>query len=250
MTRRSRGELKRLARECLLGKYPVVIAARLGAFFLPIAVLAPFSAGLTIELNIAFVTYLLAALIIQLLGQLLTVGVLRMHLHLAQGQPVAFLDLFWSFRNRPDRLILATALFYALLAVPAALAGAAVYFFAPEGKAGMIWIVACTFLFLVGEIFVLLTFGMIYPIYMEHEEMTVLEGFRAAKELMSGNKKRLLLLYISFIGWQLLGFFSIGIGFLWIRPYRTQTAVNFYLDLTGGLNRKGMHIDASVEGDL
>lgn len=84
MTRRSGSELKRLAREFLLGNCSAVMAAMLTASFLPAVLLLPFSTELTTGLNVAVVTYLIAAIILKLLGQLLSAGVLRMHLLLAQ----------------------------------------------------------------------------------------------------------------------------------------------------------------------
>lgn len=235
MTKRSRGELKRLARECLLGNYPPVMIAMLAAFFLPPILLAPFSAGMTAEFNIAAITYILAAVIIEILGQLLAVSVLRMHMRLAQKQPAAFMDLFWTFRNRPDRFILATFLFYAVLLVPAVIAGVWIYYFLPNGTAaGIMFLIGAGLVFAVLELYLIYTFEMIYPLYIDHPEMTVLEGFEASRKLMRGNKKRLFILQLSFLGWQLLGLCSAGVGFLWIRPYMTQTTANFYLDLTNG----------------
>lgn len=244
MTKRSRAELKRLARERLLGNYPPVMLAMLAAFFLPPILLAPFSAGLTAEFNAAGIIYILAAVIIEILGQLLAVSVLRMHMQLALKQPAAFLDLFWTFRNRPDRFILATFLFYAILLVPAVLAGLCIYYLMPDAAAaGVIFLAGVVLVLAALELYLTYMFEMIYPFYIDHPEMTVLEGFGASRKLMRGNKKRLFLLQLSFLGWQLLGLCSVGVGFLWIGPYMTQTTANFYLDLTGGLDKEGMHTD-------
>ncbi|MEI3339838.1 MAG: DUF975 family protein [Eubacterium sp.] len=48
---------------------------------------------------------------------------------------------------------------------------------------------------------------------------------------MKGNKGRLFRLWISFIGWALLGLLTLGIGFLWIEPYVNQSLTQFYQDL-------------------
>ena len=133
MTRRSGSELKRLAREFLLGNCSAVMAAMLTASFLPAVLLLPFSTELTTGLNVAVVTYLIAAIILKLLGQLLSAGVLRMHLLLAQEQRPAFRDLFWTFRNRPDRFLLAATLLFIILLFPVALAGVCIYCFLPDG---------------------------------------------------------------------------------------------------------------------
>ncbi len=50
--------------------------------------------------------------------------------------------------------------------------------------------------------------------------------------MMQGQKMRLFLLDLSFIGWVLLAlFFTLGIGFLWLCPYMYQARAAFYEDL-------------------
>lgn len=248
MKKRAASELKRFARECLLGKYPAVMLAMLISFFLPPILMVPFSIDLPGKLNADVVIYVVALVIIEILGQLLAAGVLRMHLLLAQNQQVAFRDLFWIFRNRPDRFILATVLLYAILVVPMILTGAIIYFFIPDKVMKRVVFLAVVILLLIAaELYLTYMFECIYPLYMEHPEMTVWEGFQTSKRLMKGNKTRLFLLQLSFIGWRMLGICSGGIGFLWIGPYMTQTTANFYLDLTGGLDPKGVHMDVSID---
>jgi len=248
MTRRSGSELKRLAREFLLGNCSAVMAAMLTASFLPAVLLLPFSTELTTGLNVAVVTYLIAAIILKLLGQLLSAGVLRMHLLLAQEQRPAFRDLFWTFRNRPDRFLLAATLLFIILLFPVALAGVCIYCFLPDGAMEQAIFAAGGASVLVFCVpYLTYSLEMIYPLYIEHPDMTVVEGFRASEKLMKGNKKRFFVLQLGFLGWQLLGVCSAGAGFLWISPYIRQTTANFYLDLTGGLDKKGIHIDASVD---
>ena len=49
---------------------------------------------------------------------------------------------------------------------------------------------------------------------------------------MKGHKLHLIYLYCSFIGMGILELLSIGIGALWIEPYKSQTFANFYLNVT------------------
>lgn len=67
--------------------------------------------------------------------------------------------------------------------------------------------------------------------------------FNAAIEesmrLMSGNKMRLFLLDLSFIGWFLLGIITFGIAFLWITPYWNTARAAFYEDLMKALRDIG-----------
>lgn len=248
MTNRTSGELKRLAREFLNGNYTILMVAMLITSLLPSLVLAPFSAGVTLKLDAVLVTYVLAAVIIQVLGQLLTAGLVRMHLRLAQNQPFSYKDLFWIFRSRPDRFILAALLFFGILLIPAA-AGAAGIFFLSDTESALGYVPAAAVILAVvaAELYLAYMFGLIYPLYIDHPEMTVLEGFRTSRMLMKGNKLRRFLLQLSFIGWQILGFLSAGIGILWISPYMRQTTANFYLDLTGQLDKIGNQPDLERE---
>ena len=58
-----------------------------------------------------------------------------------------------------------------------------------------------------------------------------MESINKSVELMKGNKIRLFLLYLSFIGWYVLGVVSFGIGFIWILPYVEATIAEFYNSL-------------------
>lgn len=244
--RRPVGELKRYARACLLGSYPVPMTAMLAASFLPAALLAPFSAGLPVQFGPAVVIWLLAAVIIRLLGQLLVVNVTRIHVLLARKQQVSYMDLLWAFRNRPDRFILAALLMGAVLFVPALPAGAAAFVLVQRDSiAGYLILAAVIVAALAAELYLRFMFGLIYPLYLDHPEMPVLEGFRTSRMLMRGNKTRRFVLQLSLIGWQALGMCSAGIGYLWIQPYITQTIVNFYLDLTDGFEMQEKNMDNS-----
>ncbi len=254
MAKRTSGELKRLAREFLNGNYTITALAALAATLLPSFVLAPFSAGLTEEFNFAAAAYGLASVIIGILGQLLAAGIVRIHILLAQKQPITLIDLFWVFRNRPDRFILGTVLLFGIMLVSAAPAAVCIVYLYEAKPALSIYVYLllglAAIVLLAAELFVYCMYSLIYPLYIEHPEMTVLDGFRTSRTIMHGNKAKLFLLKLSFIGWLLLGACSIGIGFLWIQPYISQTTANFYLDLTGwfdnGQNQTDHHADFFV----
>lgn len=50
-------------------------------------------------------------------------------------------------------------------------------------------------------------------------------------EMMEGNKMKLFMLDLSFIGWALLSLFTFGIGYLFLQPYVMAAHVAFYEDL-------------------
>ena len=67
----------------------------------------------------------------------------------------------------------------------------------------------------------------------EHPEIGVMEAISQSKALMRGNKWRLFCLQLSFIGWGILSTLTMGIGNLWLAPYRNAAKAAFYLELTG-----------------
>ena len=68
----------------------------------------------------------------------------------------------------------------------------------------------------------------------EHPEMSANEAIDESRRIMSGHKFDLFYLFLSFIGWFLLGLLSLGIGFFWIIPYVQAAEVAFYNDIKGG----------------
>jgi uncharacterized membrane protein len=58
------------------------------------------------------------------------------------------------------------------------------------------------------------------------------QAIRRSVELMKGNYWRLGLLWLRFIGWQLLCVLTLGIGLIWLIPYMSAATAAFYDDLT------------------
>ena len=76
-----------------------------------------------------------------------------------------------------------------------------------------------------------LSYSMAPFIAIEHPEYSASKAINASKAMMKGNKMRLFLLFLSFIGWMLLCMLSLGIGFLWLMPYMYTTFAAFYNDI-------------------
>lgn len=56
-------------------------------------------------------------------------------------------------------------------------------------------------------------------------------------EVMSGNKLRLFLLYVSFVPSFLLSIFTCGIPLIWVIPYMSMAETDFYLDMMSVRNK-------------
>lgn len=81
------------------------------------------------------------------------------------------------------------------------------------------------------------SYSMAFFIMNDNPEIKPLEALKQSRLMMKGYKWKLYTLYLSFIGWALLGVASLFIGFLWITPYIYLSVANFYENLkkqTGG----------------
>jgi len=58
-----------------------------------------------------------------------------------------------------------------------------------------------------------------------------LDSITASRHLMDGFKAKLFFLDLSFIGWHILSFLTLGIGYLWLMPYIYATKAAFYDNL-------------------
>ena len=77
------------------------------------------------------------------------------------------------------------------------------------------------------------SYAMTEYILAEHPETTASEAIAASKEMMSGNRWRLFCLHVSFIGWAILCAFTLGIGNLWLNPYKNAATAAFYREISG-----------------
>ena len=66
----------------------------------------------------------------------------------------------------------------------------------------------------------------------EHPELTAKQAIRRSMELMDGHKGELFVLGLTFIGWEILNAFTLGIGSFWLNPYKNAAYAAFYRELT------------------
>lgn len=65
----------------------------------------------------------------------------------------------------------------------------------------------------------------------DYPELSVGQAIQMSEKMMRGHKMRLFLLDLSFIGWAILGVFTLGIGYIWLIPYMYTTLAAFYQDV-------------------
>ena len=236
----SNREIKRIARAQLGGQYRLPVLAELVVALLPALVLLPFSYLLSNTASLLQnIIYDLAYFIVLILSAVLGAGRMYLQLNLARRKAFSFSDLFRCFKVRPDTYILAFLL-YVVFALPflvVSIGFGILSVTVPAFQAApwpLIGTLIRVVLFLV-TVAVLLRYAMVFPLLLDDPDQKVRLAFQESRRLMDGNCKRLLLLFLSFLGYAFLGLLSLGVGFLWINPYLVQSLIVFYQDLTGEL---------------
>ena len=78
-----------------------------------------------------------------------------------------------------------------------------------------------------------LLYSLSWYIAYDNPNMTALEVVNESARMMKGNRWKIFLLDLSFIGWALLAVFTLGIGYLWLAPYMQVSTICFYEQLLG-----------------
>lgn len=89
-------------------------------------------------------------------------------------------------------------------------------------------------LFIIPGIIKSFAYAMAPFILKDNPELSALEAIKKSRLMMKGNKWRLFVLILSFIGWFLLGLLTLGIGYFWLAPYIYTTMAAFYEDVKAG----------------
>jgi len=240
---KSFADLKANARNALLGRYSVLIGAGILAWLISALIELPFSRMLEQGIYYIRVIRIIWAytgmLFVSLIGSLFSIGITFMHMQAAKEIRPQFSDLLYPFRNRPDKFI-GCEFILILISFVCTLPGTAVTVLAAfredtitSLRINTLLIVGILLLVVGFIIQIVLAFAFSQASYLliDHPDYRVTEALRESMHLMKGRKMRYFLLQLSFIGWGLLGCLTLGIGFLWIIPYVTQTNTQFYLNL-------------------
>lgn len=135
----------------------------------------------------------------------LMLGLSQFFVHLPRGEPAEASELFSRFSQWIPAflLYLVTSLFV------------------------LLW----SLLLIVPGIIAALRYSQVYFIMNDQPGIGFMDAIRQSSEMMQGQKGKLFMLYLSFIGWLLLCIVTLGIGLLWLYPYMMATFANFYEDL-------------------
>ena len=150
---------------------------------------------------------LVMAVVHFVLGSIVGVGYARFNLDLVDHQEHAFEALFAYFSHWKT-----TAIAKLLQAV---------------------YILLWSLLLVIPGIIASYSYAMTDYILAENPNLTASEAIAQSKAMMSGNRWRLFCLHFSFIGWSILCAFTLGIGNLWLDPYKQAATAAFYREISG-----------------
>lgn len=150
---------------------------------------------------------LLLAALYYVLGSVIRVGYARFNLGLLDREKTEFETLFAYFPNWKT-----TAVSQLLRDV---------------------YILLWSLLLVIPGIMASYSYAMTDYILAENPELTAGEAISRSKAMMAGNRWRLFCLHVSFIGWMILSALTLGIGDLFLRPYREAAAAAFYREVSG-----------------
>ena len=107
------------------------------------------------------------------------------------------------------------------------------------------FILLWSLLFIIPGIIAAYRYAMSFYILADNPGFGIMETIKESKRIMYGNKGKLFIMELSFIGWAILAAITAGIGFLWLMPYMVASTVAFY-EIANGNLRVG-HREASIE---
>ena len=101
-------------------------------------------------------------------------------------------------------------------------------------------------LFIIPGIIISLGYSMINYIYIDNPEVGITEVMKKSREMMKGHKWEYFCLTLSFLGWMILGIFTLGLLYFWLIPYMNATYANFYEEIKGESDT--VEVKAETEG--
>lgn len=88
-------------------------------------------------------------------------------------------------------------------------------------------------LFIIPGMVKVFSYAMTPFILADDPNLTANQAITRSRHLMNGHKWELFVLSLTFIGWEILGALTLGIGMLWVTPYKNAAYAAFYRQIAG-----------------
>ena len=168
-------------------------------------------------ISLAFLTVVAVVISVVglILGGVIEIGKARYHLNLIDGAAARFDDLFTAFPQFLSALVM--------------------------NLVRQVLVTLGTLLLVIPGVMLTFSYAAAPYIMAQDPECEGLEALRRSRELMKGNRMELFLLDLSFIGWDLLSLFTLGIGSLFLNPYKEAARASFFRHI--GLGYQGSSVE-------
>ena len=175
----------------------------------------------------------LVSAIVGALAATLSTGYSHICLKISRSGTAKISDLFFVYRNNPDRVILLYLLIFIVQTIIGLPSDLVAYFASQNPGSGGLLLLNNILLianYIVSYIFSLMV-SQVFFLYLDDTQKPTLQVFSESMALMKGHKGRLFYLQISFIGWLILGVLTFGMLLIWVGPYMEATYAEFYRNL-------------------
>jgi hypothetical protein len=227
---RSAAMLKAMARGQLLGKYPIAAATFMTVVMITMIMRLFFATLLGSLGAVGFIFSTITSFIISLILGVVNVGILFMALKICCREPISPSDVFYGFRNQPEKILMIQAVFSGVSLV-AMLPADILRLNYNTSDDSLPMIIAFYIAGMAVYLFVSLILSQVFFLLLDFEDKSAKELISMAYMVMNGHKKRFFLLWLGFVPLLLVGVLTCFIGFIWIIPLIKVTQANFYMDL-------------------
>lgn len=254
MIYKTSAQLKSISRNKMLGQYGVAIGAAILMKSIEYFATSIGVGALDLSSAMGYVMYFGVVIIISLISSVFMFGEMSIYLKIACNVQAGIGDLFSGFKLHPDKPIIIKLIFMIISAVCYLIPGIMFVIYTGNNSAGL-FATACI-LFAVSTLIVMyfhLCFALVYYLVLDYPQLNVGEAFGKSQALMHGHRFSLLYICVSFIPLYMLSLLTLGIGNLFIGPYRKMTLTEFYLDIAHNesfaekLKQQSQHEEANSE---
>lgn len=225
--------LKSKAKGQLLGRYGILA----GTYAIHMLCVSALSGITSLFLNpgsvIEYIIYFAVSFLISIFSGLFSYGECYIYLKTSCGQQPVLNDLFYGFKQTPDRVIRVAVIFSLisyLLNLPVFLFSLLPQDTLLNGYDMLLFSLLIVICAVIGVI-LMLTYSQSYYLLLDFPDYSARDALRKSRDLMKGSKGRLFYIDLTFVPLMLLCVLTCGIGFLWLMPYMQATKANFYLNL-------------------
>lgn len=228
---KSNGELKAAARGHLEGKYPqsalIIIAFIVCSFFISL-ISTGTGSGKSIVANLLIIA---SSIVFSTFPFLLKAGLFHFFIKLCCNAPCNTKDVFCAFTINGKRNF-TYALMMVLIENICLLPASCFILLAVNNHRYFLYGGIALIIGFIIYFFIEVCFSQVLFLLFDFPEKKIGELIGLSLYLMKGQKLRYIILVLTFLPLEILGYISCGLGLLWVFPYKYSTLACYYLELT------------------